>query len=264
MMKLSRIIYILFLLLTVACSGGEGSAGVNLIAHAGGVVEGVAMTNSREALISARDKGFKYIEFDLLFTSDSALVACHTWEEYNAAMGMQERDACAPTLDEFLARPLPGGFTPLTARDINDFFLSHDSLFLVTDKVSDAQVLGRNFPLLKERMVVEAFSYNDYSELIKQGYASVFYSCMARDIDVAPIKHLVFHWLFQGEKIECVALHTSAFEYGYLKILRAVSDFKIALFTVNDPTEIPDECVNDITFVYTDSLLPCDAKRLTK
>jgi hypothetical protein len=59
-----------------------------------------------------------------------------------------------------------------------------------------------------------------------------------------------------------VALHTSAFDYGYLKILRAVSDFKIALFTVNDPAEIPDGCADDIIFLYTDSLLPCEADRL--
>lgn len=264
MIRPRQIIYFLLLSLLVACSDGEGGAGVNFIAHAGGVVDGVAMTNSREALTAARDNGFKYIEFDLLFTSDSVLVATHSWEEYNAAMGMQERGATAPTLEEFLSQELPGGFSPLTAKEINEFFLSHDSLFLVTDKVSDARVLGRNFPLLKERMVVEAFSYEDYSELRRLGYASVLYSCLAEDVDVAPVKHLVFHWLFPGEKIECVALHTSAFEYGYLKILRAVSDFKIALFTVNDPAEIPEEYADDILFVYTDSLLPCVAESLVR
>jgi|GEM_PF-544385 len=262
-MKKTKIIFlIIFMLTLVACTKSNECGSINIIAHAGGAIDGVSMTNSREALFAARDKGYKFIEFDLLFTADSMLVACHSWEEYNAATGASEKGNVAPTLEEFLARPLPGGFTPLTATEINDFFLSHDSLYLVTDKVSDAKVLNKFFPLLKKRMMVEAFNYKDYTELLQQGYAHVAYSCMATDIDSAPIKHLVFHWLFPGEKIKCVALHTSAFDYTYLKILRAVADFKIALFTVNKLDEIPEEYIKDISFLYTDSLPPTVAKRL--
>ena len=261
---LKRLFIIISLLTIVACTKSNDSEGINFIAHAGGAVDGTPMTNSREALFSAREKGYKFIEFDLLFTADSMLVACHSWEEYNAAIGAHERGNSAPTLEEFLSRQLPGGFTPLTATEINEFFVSHDSLYLVTDKVSDAKTLNRFFPQLKKRMVVEAFNYNDYTELLQQGYAYVSYSCMAEDIDVAPIKHLLFHWLFPGKKIECVALHTSAFEYGYLKILRAFADFKIALFTVNRLHEVPREYINDISFLYTDSLLPAEAESLKK
>ena len=50
---------------------------VAFIAHAGGSIGGLAMTNSMEALYAARDKGYKYIELDLQFTSDSVLVAMH-------------------------------------------------------------------------------------------------------------------------------------------------------------------------------------------
>ncbi len=261
-----RILKILFtvaaLWLFTACTDGDKSASINFIAHAGGVVDGVTMTNSREALFAARDKGFKFIELDLLFTADSMLVACHSWEEYNEAIGANERGGCAPTLEEFLSQQLPGGFTPLTATEINEFFLSHDSLYFVTDKVSDAKILNKYFPQLKERMMVEAFNYNDYAELLRQGYAHVTYSCMAGDVNVAPFKHLVLHWLFPGEKITNVALHTSALDYNYLKFLRAVADFKISLFTVNNLEEIPREYIKDISFIYTDSLLPSDANGL--
>ena len=256
MMKFVRCINALLLLLLIACGRVENGPSAILIAHAGGAVDGVVMTNSREALVTARDNGFKFIEFDLIFTADSVLVATHSWEEYNAGNGHEKRGGTAPTLAEFLSQPLPGGHTPLTAKDINDFFVAHDSLFLVTDKVSDARVLGDYFPELKNRMMVEAFSYKDYCELLRQGYAYVTYSCLAEDVDVAPVKHLLFHWLFSGEKIECVALHTSAFEYGYLKILRALANFKIALYTVNNLSEIPENATDDIIYLYTDSLLP--------
>ena len=264
-MKISKVFFIILSLLTfVACAQNNGNINVNVIAHAGGVVNGVAMTNSREALFSARDKGFKFIELDLLFTADSMLVAYHSWDEYNVAIGKQENSSVAPTLKDFLSRQLPGGFTPLTADDINDFFISHDSIFFVTDKISDAKILNKFFPRLKNRMVVEAFNYKDYSDLLKENYAYVTYSCMANDVYVAPIKHLLFHWIFPGKKIECVALHTSAFDYNYLKILRAVTDFKISLFTVNRLKEIPREYIKDICFLYTDSLLPSDVNDLKK
>lgn len=264
MINLKSFFLIVFALTFVACAEDDRCVDVNFIAHAGGVVDGVAMTNSREALFEARDKGFKFIELDLLFTSDSMLVACHSWEEYNIAVGKRERGGDAPTLEEFLSLQLPGGFTPLTAAGINEFFLSHDSLFFVTDKVSDVRILNKFFPLLKGRMVVEAFNYNDYAELLKQGYAYVSYSCMADDVNIAPVKHLIFHWLFPGAKIECVALHTSALDYCYLKILRALTDFKIALFTVNRLGEIPQEYIKDLSFLYTDSLLPKDAEKLVR
>ena len=114
---------ILALLALLSCSSGDRNignlSGVSLIAHAGGAVDGVSMTNSYEALCTARDNGYKYIELDLLFTSDSVLVAMHDWAGYNAAMGNSERGDTAPTFAELQLRGLPGGRTLLTHTDIN-------------------------------------------------------------------------------------------------------------------------------------------------
>lgn len=246
----------LLFLLIVSCNVKENTKEIKLIAHAGGAVNGIAMTNSLEALHSAREKGFEYIELDLLFTSDSMLVAGHSWHEYNTAMGMPEKGDSAPTTEFFSSSSLPGGFTPLTAKEINDFFLSDEKLFFVTDKISDVDVLDRFFPLLKKRMLVEAFCYDDYVELCRKGYKLAMYSCMAEDINTAPIKHLLFHFFFPGPKIEYIALHTSAFDYLFMKFINFFSSFKIALFTVNDFEDIPKKYMNDIEFVYTDFISP--------
>ncbi len=251
--------FICSFLLFLSCSEEYKSIDVSMIAHAGGLVNGATMTNSMEAINSARDNGFKFIELDLSFTSDSALVALHDWPEYNKAMGMPERGDAPLSLEEFMEKGLPGGFTPLTSAEINDFFLKNDDLFFVTDKVSDADILNRFFPRLRHRMVVEAFSYDDYVALLNNGYFCAMYSCMAEDIVPATMKHLLFHYMFPGPKIEMVALHTSAFEYSYLKLLRLFSDFKIALFTVNNSYDIPADCIDEIKFIYTDSLRPGDA-----
>lgn len=252
--------FIYSFLLLISCSQEEyKSVDVSMIAHAGGLVNGATMTNSMEAINSARDNGFKFIELDLSFTSDSALVALHDWPEYNRAMNMPERGDAPLSLEEFMDKGLPGGFTPLTSTEINDFFLKNEGLFFVTDKISDVEVLNKFFPRLRHRMVVEAFSYDDYVALLNNGYKCAMYSCMAEDIVPATLKHLLFHYIFAGPKIEMVALHTSAFEYSYLKLLRFFSDFDIALFTINNSYEIPADCIDKIKFIYTDSLRPSDS-----
>ena len=48
-----------------------------LIAHAGGANDGYIYTNSKEALASALDNGFRYVELDLYETSDSNVVCLH-------------------------------------------------------------------------------------------------------------------------------------------------------------------------------------------
>lgn len=256
---------ILALLTLLSCSSGDRNidnlSAVSLIAHAGGAVDGVSMTNSYEALCAARDNGYKYIELDLLLTSDSVLVAMHDWAGYNAAMGNSERGDMAPTFAELQSQGLPGDRTLLTHTDINDFFLANDSLFFVTDKISSPSLLDKYFPQLRSRMVVEAFSYNDYVALQERGYGYVSYSCMADDVATASLKHILFHFLFPGKRIDSLALHTSAFDYGYVKLLLALFDFEISLFTVNNVSEIPQKAFHGLKFMYTDSLLPGNIKR---
>lgn len=249
---------IILLLLLLSCGSGNGNHcnDATLIAHGGGAIDGYLITNSLEALHSARDNGYRYIELDLCYTSDSAIVAVHDWLEYNRAMGLEAKGDSAPTLSFFMSQRLPSGHTPLSAEQINEFFLSHDSLHLVTDKISDPDILERFFPALKQRMVVEAFCYEDYCELIRRGFEYVSYSCLARDIPQATLKHILFAPFFDGERIERLALHTSAFGYVYMQLLLAVSDYEISLYTVNGYDEIPDDALEGLKFVYTDSLLP--------
>ena len=227
---------------------------VAFIAHAGGSIGGLAMTNSMEALYAARDKGYKYIELDLQFTSDSVLVAMHDWAEYNMAVGQEERGDSAPSFAELSSRGLPNGFTLLTHSDIYDFFIANDSICFVTDKISNPDILDNFFPGLESRMLVEAFSYKDYVALHERGYRYVTYSCMAEDVATASLKHILFSALFPGQRIDKLALHTSAFDYIYMKLLLTLFDFEISLFTINRIDEIPEVAFAGLKYIYTDAL----------
>ncbi len=241
------------LLLLFSCSSKSAECNYELIAHAGGAIDGYTYTNSREAVEHSVANGYRYIELDLALTADSVLVAAHSWRLFNEISGHAHKGDMAPTLQEFVTRKIHGRYTPLTAKEINNYFLSNEQIILVTDKISDAEILEKNFPTLKKRMMVEAFTHDDYVQLKKQEYYKVLYSCLADDIDEAIVKHLLLHIIF-GDKIEWMALHTSSVEYPIFKVVDALCDYRAAIYTINDTADIPQELVKKTDYIYTDSL----------
>ena len=245
-----------FLPLFFSCVTQEKVQRAELIAHAGGTIDGYVYTNSLEALEQAVDNGYKYIEFDFRFTSDSVLVAAHTWSDFNRMTGNMQWGDSVPSLAHFTAQKIHGRYTPLTAEMINEFFMENEGLFLVTDKISSPAVLESYFPELKGRMVVEAFSYEHYRELLRKGYFRVLYSCMAKDMASAFMKNLLFDRIFPGERIEWVALHTSGFNHSIFKLLNSTRRFNVALFTVDNYNELAPELIERAGMIYTNTLLP--------
>lgn len=247
---MKTLLQLLTILLLLSCSRRESNndAPPQLIAHAGGAVDSCVYTNSREALEKACEQGYRFIEFDLLFTSDSVLVAAHSWGDFNLMTGFVHYGDSVPTYAEFSKRKIYDRYTPIGASEINAFFESHDSLYLVTDKVSDPNVLQRYFPNLKERMVVEAFNYEHYSRLKSQGYYRVLYSCMADDLSTALLQN--------ASSIEWIALHTSAFDNATFKLITTFLEFNIALFTVDDIELVPEKYRSAVKMLYTNYIQP--------
>ena len=247
---------LLFVPLLLSCVEQEKVRCAQYIAHAGGAIDSCIYTNSLEALELAVANGYRFIEFDFNFTSDSVLIAAHSWEDFNAMTDCSHKRDTAPTYSEFMRRRIHGRYTPLSAEDINRFFLSHPNLFLVTDKVSSPDVLEQYFPNLKQRMVVEAFSYPHYTQLKEQGYYRVLYSCMAQDLSSTLVKHLLFNKFTKGEKIEWIALHTSGFNNSMFKFLNSTCRFNVALFTIDNLDSIPPKHRDRVGMIYTNYLLP--------
>ena len=138
-----------------------------LIAHAGGAVDGHAYTDSREAVEASISKGFKFIELDLLLTADNAVVAGHDWEELNRLLGLSGKEP--RNLAEVKERRILNKYTPLAAQDINDLFLKHPDLYLVTDKLDDFEQLTAQLSIPRDRLLVEVFSYTDYVRALLRG-----------------------------------------------------------------------------------------------
>ena len=250
------LLFLLVPLILFSCATQERVERAVLIAHAGGEIDSCIYTNSREALEQAVVKGYSFIEFDFQFTSDSVLVAAHSWSDFNKMTGFAHKGDSAPSLNEFKSRRIYERYTPLTASEINSFFEQRSDIYLVTDKVSQPEVLARYFPGLKSRMVVEAFSYPHYAQLKKEGYFRVLYSCMADDLSSTMLKHILFHRLFRGERVEWVALHISGFDNPMFRFIDKLRLFNVALFTVDSIEVIPPEFIGRAKMIYTNFLQP--------
>lgn len=249
---MKRLLQLLMISLLFSCARPQEEGkdfSPQLIAHAGGAVDSCIYTNSREAMEYSLAKGYRLIEFDLLFTSDSVLVAAHSWERFNSMTGYEDWGDSVPAYSDFVSRKICGRYTPLSAREINSFFEQNDSLYLVTDKVSDPDVLQEHFPSLKNRMVVEAFSFQHYCRLKSQGYFRVLYSCMARDLNATIFSSSI-------REVEWFALHTSGFDSHLFKFVNELYDFDIALFTVDDIDAVPVEFQKSVKMVYTNFIEP--------
>ena len=164
-----------------------------IIAHAGGNIDSLEYTNSREAVEHAIAGGVKFIELDIVISPEGEPLAFHSSEDM-----INTIYSCDPPhMSEFTAAPLRGKngktYTPLTWREINEIFLAHPDVTFVVDKTDDPVVLEKFFPKLKDRMVVECFSMDRYREVKHAG----FKEAMLNEDAVSPcavimqdIKHL--------------------------------------------------------------------------
>lgn len=147
-----------------------------IIAHAGGNIDSLTYTNSREAVEHAIACGVKYIELDIVISPEGEPLAFHSSDDM-----IDTIYSCDPPhMGEFTAAPLRGKngktYTPLTWREINEIFLAHPDIFFVVDKTDDPAILEKYFPKLKNRMIVECFSMQRYKEITDAGFKQAMLS----------------------------------------------------------------------------------------
>ena len=125
------------------------------IAHAGGEVNGIKSTNSKDALDQNYKKGFRLFELDIIETSDGKLVAAHDWRMWSRFTDYG--GTLPPTLAEFKKEKIYGDYETLDMEGINKWFAEHPDALLVTDKVNDPIAFAEAF-IDKSRLVMELFS----------------------------------------------------------------------------------------------------------
>ena len=128
------------------------------IVHAGGQMDNQKYLNSLEGLNYFYDKGFRYFELDLIYTSDNYLVAAHDWKTWQRLTNFDGK--LPPNLKEFNQFKLLNKYTSLDYVKINDWFNEKEDAILVTDKINDPIEFYKQIPLNKSNIYMELFSLN--------------------------------------------------------------------------------------------------------
>lgn len=211
---------------------GESAEKINalspdyLIAHAGGAINGQTYTNSKTALINALNNGFRYIELDLYQTPDGNVVCSHDSLTYIAI------------------EPI------MSLREAVNIWQKSPFEFVV-DKISDPQLLNHYFIKNREHVYVEAFNIGDYKHLKQDGYIPML--SLGGDLR-GFIKYLVTS-LYCG-KVKRIVLYYKTPDY-LLRIYKRLGA-KIAVYTINDESDLKKHIGRDVDMVYTDFLKPSD------
>ena len=149
-----RILFLLFLLCVSSFATTFNQDTKIVIAHAGGAINGIRYLNSKEAVQQSIQRGFSYIELDLLETPDGDLVAAHDWKTFHKLTGYPSQTEPIPAR-EARKRKILNEQTVLTSKEIREIFTKYTDLYLVTDKINNIPLLKNKFAGFVERIIVE-------------------------------------------------------------------------------------------------------------
>lgn len=182
------------------------------IAHAGGEVDGVRSTNSKQALDANYKKGFRLFELDIITTSDGHLVAAHDWKMW--ARFTDYQGTLPPSLAEFKKHKIYGDYTTLDMKGINTWFAEHPDAILVTDKLNDPIAFANAF-VDKNRLLMELFSLMAIEEASENGISAM--------ISQEPLMEL------KGDKIDYLKINKVKHVALSRRIIKNQVDFMLQL-----------------------------------
>ena len=143
------------------------------IIHAGGEIDGIAGTNSLEALKASYAKGYRFIEIDFVLTSDGEPVCLHDWSDYYSS-GMTGEPL---TVEEFKNIRIFDKYTPMTLYTLASFMMAYKDVYIVTDiKEDNVEVLRRiakEYPAILPRIIPQIYQYEEYVPVYALGYTNI-------------------------------------------------------------------------------------------
>lgn len=214
------------------------------IAHAAGGINGYTYTNSKEALLSSIEKGYKYIEMDLYLTTDSQVVCLHAPKEYNMMTGSSVTELDS---HQFMKSKLYGKFTPMHLEEAVKIWENNNFVF-VTDKFSDPDVLDYYFRNGKENLLVEVRRFWNYNSVKKHGYNAMLTTPGGF---LGLIKYLCAYCCDEEHQINYVVTPKGN-NRCYLRFYKRLGS-EIAVFHENDSIAIQKLLQTEVDKIYTDT-----------
>lgn len=244
------------------------------MAHALGGINGKAYLNSEAGLKQSLEKGYLFVEADILMTEDGKIVCAHGWEKADCEkVGMKYKPEFAHMTEElFLKQTLADGLPVMDAKKLYQYMTQNPNMYLQLDlhKITPEETK-------KElRQVLELFKHDAKvlnRLLIQVGNNKMFMAAK----EVYPFKYFQYVLVENIQRLDeiipfCVQNGISSIaikkKYTNAERVKKIKDAGLALlsYTVNDIEEAKALFALGVDTVCTDSLAPdsiYSADRLT-
>ena len=242
-----------------------------MIAHGLGAIDGETVLNCLEGFEQNYAVGVRVFEVDLRMTSDGHVVLRHDWRA-----GMQDgvSETSIPTLEEFLAKPIHGKYTPLSFRDLLYLMEQYPDICIVTDtKFVNEEEVTRQFRAILNDAYETGLTYL-FGRMTVQVYTPLMFSVVD---SLYHFPHYIFTLYssdFDGTEDSFRQQVSFCQENGITGITmsdywwsdNAPDYYSIAnqhgihlyVHTVNNADEANSLLSAGVSGVYTDTLLPDD------
>ncbi len=147
-----------------------------LIAHAGGAVYGIRLTNSLQALENSYSLGFRFFELDFCNTSDGIPVIVHDWGNANWFMNVKYSTK-APLYKEYKSKECIMDLNLMDLKMLEKWLLDHPDAFIITDMKDDNLVLlnrlNKNHGKIKDQIIPQIYAFEEYEPVKELGYKNI-------------------------------------------------------------------------------------------
>lgn len=161
-----------------------------LIAHAGGDLNGLKLTNSREALDQSYHEGFRYFELDISKTADGIPFLVHDWDYCNVLTKKRSLPV-QPTYKQI--KTVTTFPELLDLKKLARWVHKHRDVFVITDiKENNLEILGiikKDFPEMCQKIIPQIYNFNEYEPVRNMGYDEIIltlYKVRVSDEEVIP------------------------------------------------------------------------------
>ncbi|MCM1423654.1 MAG: hypothetical protein NC415_07555 [bacterium] len=167
----------------------------NVILHALGSIDGIAYTNSKEALERSYQDGRRLLECDLIMTADGQIAACHDWEFWSRETNQEIEADYGPTLDLFMNCKIRGKYTPLSGEDLMRFMKEHPDVYIITDtKYAEPEAMKKEF-----RELVDVAQRSGCEEVLDRFVVQIYHGYMYGDVnEIYPFSNYIYTLYQEG------------------------------------------------------------------
>ncbi|MGI6778727.1 MAG: glycerophosphodiester phosphodiesterase family protein [Acetivibrionales bacterium] len=223
-----------------------------LIAHAGGAIYGFCYTNSLEALNSSYNKGFRFIEIDLEWTSDGYPVAIHDWNAMVKRLFMIEPKVL--TIEEFRNGRKFMNLTLMDMEALSEWLKEHKDVYIITDiknrNLEMLEYIKENYPEIHGQIIPQIHFLEDYDKAKGMGYKNIILTLYMMKLNYMDVVNFV-------SKNELFAV-TMDIEQGFsgLPEMMSESGTRMYVHTINTLSTVEALREKGVFGVYTDYFEP--------